>query len=58
MVIGAVDLVDEQDGRSRAGMLDRLQERPGDEEIGREGAPLVHGLATASATRMARSWRA
>ena len=36
LVVGAVDLVDQQHDRLRTGMADRAEQRPVDEELGRE----------------------
>ena len=47
LLVGAVDLVDEQDGRDAVGRLERLEQRPTDEEVAAEdvvGGGLV-GLA-------------
>ena len=44
LVVGAVDLVDEQDRRARSGMPQRAQQRPFDEELGREQVDIVERL--------------
>ena len=57
VVVGAVDLVDQEHGRPRAGVLERAQERPPDEVVGAEEVVLGDRAAAVSAIRMLRSWR-
>ena len=44
VVVGAVDLVDQQHRRARAGMLERAQQRPADQIVGTEQLVLVQRL--------------
>ncbi len=46
LVVGAVDLVDQQHRRPRAGMPQRAQQRSFDEELGSEQIDVVERLAT------------
>ncbi len=46
LVVGAVDLVDQQHRRPRAGMPQRAQQRSFDEELGREQIDVVECLST------------
>ena len=45
LVVGPVDLVDQQHRRARPRVLDRLQQRPGDQVVGAEQVGLVDGRA-------------
>ena len=57
VVVGAVDLVDQQHRRPRAGVLERAQQRPADQVVGAEqvvlGEPLVVGLREPDAQQLA-----
>ena len=57
VVVGSVDLVDEQHRRSRAGVLERAQERAADEVVRPEELLLPERRLRESASRMLRSWR-
>ena len=58
VVVGAVDLVDEQDGRPRARVLERAQQRPADQVVGAEQVVLAERRRRfESASRMLSSWR-
>ena len=48
VVVGAVDLVDQQDRRARARVLERPQQRPADQVLGPEQVLLAEGLAAGS----------
>ena len=45
VVVGAVDLVDQQHGRPRAGMLERPQQRPPDQVVGPEQVVLARATS-------------
>ena len=58
VVVGAVDLVDQQHRRPRPGMLERAQQRPADQVVAaRTGPPRAARRPRASARRMLSSWR-
>ncbi len=58
VVVGAVDLVDQQHRRTRAGVLERLQQRPPDQVLRPEQIVLARAsVRSASASRMLSSWR-
>ena len=48
VVVGSVDLVDQQDRRARARVLERPQQRPADQVLGPEQVLLAEGLAASS----------
>ena len=58
VVVGAVDLVDQQHGRARARVLERPQQRAADQVVGAEQLLLAQRRCrSASASRMLSSWR-
>ena len=58
VVVGAVDLVDQQHRGPRAGVLERAQQRAADQVVGAEQVLLAERRAAASsASRMLSSWR-
>ena len=57
VVVGAVDLVDQQHGRARAGVLERPQQRSPDQVVGAEQVLLAGASPLESASRMLSSWR-
>ena len=55
-LVGAVDLVDQQDGRPRAQRVDRLQQRPLDQEsLAVQLAPRADAIERCVASRMRSS---
>ena len=57
VVVGAVDLVDQQHRGARAGVLERAQQRAADQVVGAEQVVLAQRRPPASASRMLSSWR-
>ena len=57
VVVGAVDLVDQQHRGPRARVLQRPQQRPPDQVLGAEQLLLAELASPDSASRMLSSWR-